>query len=238
MKNQGLAKPGIVQWVSNHSGLSTLARQRIIEDNEQAVANVRWLNLPMDRDFGSFNDLESMSRAIPEECKQNSLFIIRCPLRTGKAVERDLFVTWDGVIQFVDNLPGGYEQYRLGLREVSVPLWSGTIISSMGGESVKIELWQGKHLAMDEGGAATSFRGTYDRAPGNPLVFVWSEGCTNAMKDMMLRALKYFALHLNPRESFIAEFSVTARGHRFNSVSFDPYWTERSVTWSLKVSGD
>jgi len=238
MENKGLRKPGILQWVSAHPGMSPWERERVIDDNELAVGNARGMDLPMDKNFGSFDDLFAMSAAIPEEYKNGSLFIIRCPHRAEKIIQRKLFVPWDEVVKFIGDLPGGYERYKLGIREVSVPVWSGTIISSKSGDSVLIELWKGKHLEMDDGNASTSFRGIFNDEPSWPRRFVWSDGCTDDMKQMMLGALRYFAPSLRPDKSFYSDFSITENGYRFHGVSFDPYWTERRPVAKREIDGD
>lgn len=228
MKNVGLAKPGIRQWVSVHPGLTPAERQRIIEDNEHAVDNVRRLGLPMDKDFGSFDDLIAMSAAVPEEYKRDCLFIIRCPHRVKDVIERKLFVPWTEVVEFVEHaLPDGYGRYKLGLREVSRPIWSGTVISSNNGGSVVIESWRGKHLEMDGGDISTSFRGIFGDDPGSPRRFVWSDECTGEIRELMLGALRYLAPDLRPCKSFFAEFSLTDKGYRFHGITFDSFWTER-----------
>ena len=237
-KKTGFKKAGIVQWVNGHQGLDPWDQRRIIEDNERSVKNARDLGLPMDRNFGSFDDLAAMAAAVPEEYKSGGgLFIIRCPPRTMGDVKRKLFATWDQVVTFVNNLPGGYKQYRLGLREVTNPDWSGTIISSKGGDSVTIELWKGKHLEMDSGSDKTSFQGFYNDSPIHPRHFVWSANCTNEVKGMMLNALRYFAPNLRPTRSLFAEFSLVNNGYRFHGVSFDSYWTEIQAK-KLVVTGD
>jgi hypothetical protein len=240
MKNVGFKKPGIRQWVSGHPGLNQFERERVIEDNEHAVENTKRLNLPIDRDFGSFDGLESMAAAVPEEYKRDCLFIIRCPHRTKQTIERKLFVPWSEVVRFVEqDLPGGYKQYKLGLREVSQPVWSGTVVSSKGGDSILLELWKGKHLEMDDGDASTSFRGIFNDDPNWPRRFVWSDGCTDEMKDMMLTALRYLAPNLRPDKSLFAEFSIAAEGkYLFHGVSFDPYWTERRPVTKREIDGD
>lgn len=239
MKNVGFKKPGIRQWVSAHPGLTPSEQQRIIEDNEHAVENTKILGLPMDKDFGSFDDMAAMSVAVPDEYKQECLFIIRCPHRTKQVIERKLFVPWSEVVRFVENdLPDGYKNYKLGLREVSRPIWSGTIVSSKGGDSVLIELWKGKHLEMDDGDVSTSFRGIFTDDPNHPRRFIWSDNCTDEIKMMALGALRYFAPNLRPDKSFFAEFSITDKGYRFHGVSFDPFWTERREIKNHEVSGD
>ncbi|MBP6858203.1 MAG: hypothetical protein KBC33_00005 [Candidatus Pacebacteria bacterium] len=225
-----MKKPGIREWVSGNNLLSEQEKLRIIEDNEHAVATVRKLKLPMDTDFGSFDDLASMEQAVPQAFKQSGLFIIRCPHRTEQIIHRKLFVPWADVVKFVNELPGGYKLYQLGLREVTLPTWSGTIISSSDGASVIIELWEGKHLLMDDGDERTSYRGVYRADPGSPRHYVWSENCTSTIKETALNALRYFAPNLRPNKSFFAEFSVSEQGYRFHGVSFDPYWSERRET--------
>ena len=229
MENKGFKKAGIRQWVSEHPGLNSQEKQRIIDDNEKAVENTKRLKLPMDIAFGSFDSIEQMTTGVPEEFRNNCLFIIRCPHRSKQIIQRKLFVPWVDVVQFVKDLPEGYEQYRLGLREVSQPVWSGTIVSSKGGDSVLVELWKGKHLEMDDGNKDTSYRGVFNDDPTCHRRFIWSENCTDELKEMMLNALRYFARDLRPKESFSAEFSITTKGYRFHGVSFDPYWNSDSM---------
>jgi hypothetical protein len=226
MSTKAMKKAGIRQWVGSHPGLSAWERERIFRDNEQAVRNLKHFGLPMDRDFGSFDTIAEASKTIPDEHKRNSLFIIRCPLRSGDDIKRALFVPWNEVVRFVEELPGGYEKYTLGIREVTIASWSGTIICSQNGEHVLIELWKGKHLEMDEGGWQSSFRGVYDENPPAPRRFVWSDGCTEEMKRMMLGALSFLSPTCRLNRSMHVEFSVTPKGYRFHGLSFLPFWTE------------
>jgi hypothetical protein len=80
MQNKGFKKAGIRQWVSEHPGLSPQERQRIIDDNEFAVENTKRLGLPMDTDFGSFDSVEQMTAAVPEEFRRRfpkTLYLVR-----------------------------------------------------------------------------------------------------------------------------------------------------------------
>jgi len=238
MGNGGLKKAGIVAWISRHPALGDYERRRIIDGNEQAVAEAKKLRLPMDRDFGSFNSPAEMAAAVPETLR-TGLFIIRCPHRTEGTIQRKLFATWNQVQEFIENLSGGYEQYRLGLREVTEPIWSGTTVSSSGGQIVRLALWPGRHLAMDAEIVPTSYWGVYSTEAGAPLHFIWSENCSEELKTLMLDSLRYFGPDFIPTRNLFAEFSVMQGNfYRFHGVSFDPYWTETRSIVNPVFTGD
>ena len=221
---KGFEKPGIVEWLVVMSTITNADRQRVAAENNLMVRNVEAERLPMDKDFGSFNTLVQAENAIPLEVRKTSLFIIRCPHRTNHDVQRKLFVSWQELVDFVQNLPGGFQQYRLGIREVSLPIWSGTIVCSKDGR-ILIEIWEGKHLEMDSGNAETSFRGLYDPLG---IHFQWSDNCADEVKSVALGALRFLDRNLRPAEPIFAEFNLTMDGeYRFIGVSRDPFWTEQ-----------
>ncbi len=218
-----MKKAGILEWLVVIPGLSSHEQQRVAHENERMVKNVKDLGLPMDRDFGSFKDLDAARLAIPAQFRDSSLFIIRCLHRTRQdVVHRKLFVKWVDVENFVAELPGGYQDYWLGLREVSEPDWSGTIVCSRDG-AILIELWEGKHLQIDlTGSVNTSFRGMYGPMQTS---FRWTENCTVRMKEVMIGALRYVLSDFRRAEPIFVEFSLTDKGYRFIGASRDPFWT-------------
>ncbi|MCC2631028.1 MAG: hypothetical protein K0S38_837 [Candidatus Paceibacter sp.] len=221
-----MKKPGVRDWMRVASWLTLDERERVIKDNEQMVANVKARGLPGEKDFGEFDNLELACKVIPEHVRNVGKFIIRCPHRTDSTIQRKLFVPWSEVEQFVQILPGGYQQYRLGIRQVVEPIWSGTIISSIDSQRIVMELWRGKHLALDDGGnAETSWRGIIDCSLGRPNI-TWSNGCTDEMKQAMLCALQYLFPRRYPTESLYVEFVLTKEGYQFLGLSTDPFWTK------------
>jgi|GEM_PF-6715159 len=227
MAKVGFQKAGVREWLGAIPGISKFTQNRVLRDNERMVRNLRSLGLPMDRDFGSFDTMEEASRAVPAKFKKDCLFIIRCPHRTNKElIERKLFVPWSEVEQFVRDLPGGYEHYELGVREVSKPLWSGNIRCSRTGR-IEIELWKGKHLDRDVGGTeVVSYYGTH--VPPQ-ISFRWSDNCSVEVKDLMIGAFRFISPDLRFREAIFAEFNFTENGLRFIGASRDPFWTDSSM---------
>ena len=209
-------------------GLGPLERERILKDNEKMPnKNLSGLRVSRDKDYGQFSSIAEAIKAIPRERRRTRKFIARCIQRRTWQISRRLFITWEEVVHFVQHLPGGEEEYIIGIREVSTPTYSGTIISSNGGKDVVIEIWGGKHLDMDSNSLFGVMSATFHDDPRFPRRFVYSENCwLPEDRRMMMQVVSRLGYHGRIKRSLFAEFNFTEEnGLIFIGASFDPFWT-------------
>ncbi len=222
-----MKKPPIGHWLEGNPCLDRLEKERIMEDNERmSRENLARLRVSTDRNYGQFSSIAEATATIPRKRQRTQKFIVRCVHRTTRKILRQLFVPWDAVARFVQDLPGGQRNYLIGIREVSTPTYSGTIISSNGGKDVVVEMWSGKHLDMDSGTLFGIMSATFHDDPRFPRRFVYSDNCWLDDRKMMMRVVSQLGYHGRIKRSLFAEFNFTEEnGLIFIGASFDPFWT-------------
>ncbi len=232
MPRQEMKKSGIGSWLSQ---LSTREAERVSWDNSRMVDNVRKLNLPMDIDFGTFDDLDQLMLSVPVEFQKSSefRFIFRCESKTNRNdVRRKLFVSFREGVKFFKQLRSQGFSFWCNIREVKVPDFAGTFIINAQKQKMVIELWPGRHLELDNPGERQDqfevFSGCYN--PGSPsfdLHINWSDNSTVGHRTIAVQAVQYLAPQLKLVESVYVEFYWQHTvGTRFIALSEDPFWTK------------
>lgn len=105
-------------------------------------------HLPQLRHYGVFSDIDSLMQVARAQ-KPESRFIIRCSNKNGE-VRRLIDAGPEEVYEFAKKIEGGFEAWRVELKEFTKTIQAGTLIVNSKGE-VRMEAWYGPHyLNSDE----------------------------------------------------------------------------------------
>lgn len=208
-------KDGLDAWAEellNSGQISQKGYKDFIEKNNSKEAEMEARNLPQLRHYGYFSSLDEIkSKFTPSP---NDRFIIRCVSKKDGEVKRLINTSFEDLYKFAENLPGGFEEWAVEIKEFIDTVAAGTIIVTPTGKTT-IETWRGPHYLNTSDNQ--KYYGTFDPDQFSQH-FEWkSSGESEDLTEMQgyaMRAFRYLFPHLKPRpnEPLYAEYGVKSTG--------------------------
>ncbi|MBU1038819.1 hypothetical protein KKC17_01080 [Patescibacteria group bacterium] len=233
--------PGMYDWLlaqQKDSLIDPKQTEKLLKENEEKQDRLKKYRLPTYATTGTHSSLEEAISYIPENKWGVEKFLVRCVPKNngGLKIQRCRNISLEEVINFVNNLPEGKNNYFVEIREHWEPNYSGTIISDGDGSTV-IEQVKGSHANLENQSIATP---TINPETGIKkleinnnrfdLHFV-SQGEPNLEeKNIMLEALRYFTPEINRKKleklKVYTEYCFSNKyGYRFIDIADNDYWT-------------
>ena len=173
--------------------------------NSHKEEEIRKRGLPQLEHYGFFDNLETLSAAVDSK-GEGFKFIIRCSNQSGE-VKRLIDATSSEVVEFAKSLPGGFDEWKVELKEFTETKQSGTLIVSSNG-NVSMEAWFGPHYLNNTD--CPKFHASFINKPASEstdldLSYKWSAPEDEREKlpeiqDSMLRVIKTFFPNVKPEE--------------------------------------
>ena len=185
-----------------------------IRQNNAKEAAMTALGLPQLLHYGFYASLEEIAEIVPKRAVKNDRLIIRCRNKETGKIKRLLDTLLGGAISFAKKLPGGFEAWKVEVKEFTKTFCAGTIIVESSGKAF-VETWRGSHYRnVIEG--VPKLHGAYD--PETNRGFQWKRsGNLHYKSDLQrgaIQALKYVYPHLRFRkdEPIYLEYGIRPNG--------------------------
>jgi len=241
------SNPGMYDWLlaqQKEGSINAKETERLLKENEEKQERLRAYQLPTFATTGTCSSLEEAISLIPENKWGVEKFLVRCLPRNNNDnlnIQRARNVSLDEVADFVNNLPGGRDNYLVEIREHWEPDYAGTIISDGNGSTV-IEQVKGAHANIENQSAVDPSHNIKDgikkieiNANHFDLHFVSQGQPDLEEKNIMIDALKYFT-HEISRENLeelkiYTEYCFSKKyGYKFIDIANSKYWTTLNQT--------
>lgn len=183
-----------------------------ISKNNAKEERMRMRGLPQLKHYGYFTSVDEMrAKVTPGETEK---FIIRCMSNKTGDIKRLLDASFDEACEFAETLPGGFNDWKVELKEFVNTKAAGTMIVTPLGKT-DIEVWHGPHYLV------TTYTPKY-RAKFDPddfdMHFVWTSpenaSDLSEMQNYAIKALRHLFPYLKPKsnEPIYAEFGIRDNG--------------------------
>jgi len=183
-----------------------------ISKNNSKEEEMEKLMLTQLKHYGFFNSIEEMQDKLHH--RDGDRFVIRCASKSGQDVKRLVDGSFDDVVKFAKELPGGFDKWKVELKEFIKTIAAGTIIVRPSGETA-IETWEGPHYMNTEN--PQMYHAFYN--PEKPdISFQWQspgvEEGSEMLKWYAIKALKFIFPHVKPKPnmSVYLEYGVKPNG--------------------------
>jgi hypothetical protein len=169
-------------------------------------------NLPQLRHYGIFNSTNEIKEKIKTE--SGDKFIIRCTSKENGDIKRLVDANLVEVCDFADNLPGGFENWNVEVKEFTETQAAGTIIVSPSGRT-SIETWHGPHYLNTTN--IPKYHADFDPEQFH-MHYQWRapEGVDDLeeIQRYAIKALRYIFRNLKPKENepIYVEYGVKTNG--------------------------
>ncbi len=207
---------GLDYWAANllKSGLITQGEyDDFLDKNNSKEKQMEEKHLPQLKHYGTFNSIQDIQERI--KIKEGERLIIRCTSKKDGSIKRLLDTDITGACDFAEQLPGGFDEWSIEVKEFVKTKAAGTITVSPDGATY-IEMWHGAHYLNTTN--SPKYVGRFD-----PNVFDmrynWftPEGAedTEKMQYYAFKALKYYYnYHFKPKagEPIYMEFGIKEDG--------------------------
>lgn len=184
--------------------------EHFIYINSHKEAEMEKRGLPQLEHYGYFGSIEGIENFLQTQ-DDAQRFIIRCANGKGD-IKRKLNSTKEEVLEYARELPGGFDTWKVELKEFTETKEAGTLIIDSGG-NVIMESWQGPHYFVSKGyPKITCHYSTGDFIPR----YTWNipngidRHTGKMMQERMLKIIKKFAPSLRPRarEPLYLEYGI------------------------------
>jgi len=113
-----------------------------IMSNNAKEEQMKKRGLPQLMHYGLFSSVEDIQDKIKP--KKDERFIIRCSDKATGGIKRLIDGSFDEIIHFAQELPGGFDNWNVEVKEFADTKVAGTIIITPSGKAT-IESWHGPH---------------------------------------------------------------------------------------------
>lgn len=217
-------KPNFANWAKEALGKGIITKNKyeaIIEGESLKQDRMKEMGLPYLKNYGFFASIEEIKNKI--KLDRNSKFVIRCISKENGRVERLVDINLDECCEFAEKLSGGFEKWKVEIKEAVPTVASGTIVREKDG-GTRIESWHGPHYLSEKN---PKYIATIDPGRGE-IHFDWRApaGTTDLheMQKYAIDALRYISPNLKPKtnDPIYLEYGVKKDGEIYFMDAGDP----------------
>jgi hypothetical protein len=186
--------------------------EEFIEKNNSKEEIMEQIKLPQLKHYGYFSSVEEIrEKIIPRE---GDKFIIRCKSKKTGDIKRLIDADLDEVCIFGKELPGGFDEWDVEVKEFTETIAAGTIVVSPDSKTL-VEMWKGPHYLVTTN--CPKYHATFDPSRFD-MRYHWDapegEKDLPEMQNYAIKALRYIFKNLKPRENepIYIEYGVKSSG--------------------------
>lgn len=207
---------GLEFWAAELLNQGLISRKDyddFISGNNSKELQMDKRGLPQSKHFGIFNSVEEIQDRIKP--KKDERFIIRCSDKKTGNIKRLIDGSFDEIINFAKELPGGFDNWSVEVKEFSATKAAGTIIITPSGRAT-IETWHGPHYLNTQGDAPKYYAQFDPEQFDRHYAWTAPDGAEDLdeMKMYAMKAIKYIFPYLKPKANnpIYIEYAVKPSG--------------------------